>query len=406
MKLLITNAGSFRNKGIETLTKSIINGVSNLNEHAIFKVLTYDPEYNSLYMDKNENVSFVKNPFGRLYEFLGLRLNLVISKLGFLKSIKEGFDAFKWADAIISLTADNFSSFYGSKTLLANIAPIKTATAFGKKIFLIGSSFGPFETEKDFKVSVEAIKKASLITVRETISLKFLEKIKIKNARVELTADPAFCLEPYTKNLEKTWLHYNIPSGKTIVGLAASQGIAYYTEYSYAKHLKILQNLVKFLTERLNCHVLLIPHVHHLAVNSDDRVICEQLLRELDFPKNVTLINLEHSAEEIRAIVSKLDLMIAERMHAAIASLSQNVPTFVISYGVKSKGILGDIFGFDTLENYLLPIEKLDEETLEKKVKFLLHERGNVRKYLKKVMPKFKEKSKRNFTLIMEALKQ
>lgn len=82
------------------------------------------------------------------------------------------------------------------------------------------------------------------------------------------------------------------------------------------------------------------------------------------------------------------------------------MPTFVISYGVKSKGILGDIFGFDTLENYLLPIEKLNEETLEKKVKFLLHERGNVRKYLKKVMPKFKEKSKRNFTLIIEALKQ
>ena len=73
------------------------------------------------------------------------------------------------------------------------------------------------------------------------------------------------------------------------------------------------------------------------SVINDDRIICELLYRRLGFAENVTVISVTHSAEEIRALVSRLDLMIAERMHAAIASLSQNVLTFVMGYSVKGR---------------------------------------------------------------------
>jgi polysaccharide pyruvyl transferase WcaK-like protein len=126
----------------------------------------------------------------------------------------------------------------------------------------------------------------------------------------------------------------------------------------------------------------------------------------MGFSEDITVVSHDHSAEEIRAMVSRLDLMIAERMHAAIDSLSQNVPTFLIGYSIKSKGILGDIFGFDSLEDYLLSIKKIDDARLKERVTNLFNRRKEVATFLSKTMPRIKEKAERNFTLIMDVLKQ
>jgi len=230
--------------------------------------------------------------------------------------------------------------------------------------------------------------------------------MKLESTRIELTADPAFCLEPDMETVRKIFKIYNISKEKTLVGVAPSQGIAYYSRTGYENHVDALRKLLKFLIEKLGCHVILIPHVHESSVTNDDRVICELLYRKLSFPEDVSMISLTCSAEEIRAIVSTLDLMIAERMHAAMASLSQNVPTFVVGYSVKAEGILSDIFGFDSLEDYMISVKKMDEEKLKECVKNLLDRRSEVTKYLSKVMPRIKENAKRNFKLIMEVLEK
>ena len=53
-------------------------------------------------------------------------------------------------------------------------------------------------------------------------------------------------------------------------------------------------------------------------------------------------------------------MFIGARTHATIAAYSTCVPTLVIGYSVKSKGIAQDIFG--TCENYVIPVQQLKEE--------------------------------------------
>ena len=409
MKFLITNMTGFRNKGCEATTKATVNELTRLQDGAKFKIFTEDINYDVLWTPKNKNVKFLASPFIRQRFFLGLSFlprwwqYRLIGKLRMSQLTGTAMAAFQEADAVLCLGGDIFSSTYGNLT--RHLAPLEVAASFGKPIILVGHSIDAFLNQSELNAFAKAVKHVQLITVRESLSLKYLKNVKF-GARIELTADPAFCLKPDVESAEKIFKIYDIPREKILVGVAPSQGISQYSRTDYQNHMDILQRLLRFLIEKLNCHVILIPHVQESYLKNNDRVICELLYRKLGFHKNVTVVGLTHSAEEIRAIISKFDLMIAERMHAAIASLSQNVPTFVVGYSVKAEGILGDVFGFNSLEDYMISVKKMDEEKMKKHIKKLLDRRSEVAKHLSKVIPHLKKNAKRNFTLIMEVLEQ
>lgn len=404
MKFLVTNMTGFRNKGCEASTKAIIEGIIKHDNKASFKIFTRDSEYDSLWLNEKRNVSFLSEPFRRWYFFSRWWQYLLASKLALSLAIRNGINAFKWADAIISTGGDVFSSTYGGT--YKHLASLQVAGYFNRKICLIGHSIGPFESKSEYKAFMKAMKYVELITVRESLSVEYLIEMNLKDTRMELAADPAFCLEPDREQLPKILDAYHISNEKPIIGITPSQSISYWTNFSYVAHLKVLQRLIEFLMKELGYHVVLIPHVRRASIRNDDRIICEKLYANLDFPKDVTVMSLDHSAEEIRALMSKMDLLVAERMHAAIASLAQQVPTFVIGYSVKAQGILGDVFGFENLENYMIPIKKLNEKTLKKRIKNLLDKRDDVTELLSKVIPHVKKSAKRNFTVVTDVLRR
>jgi len=402
-------AGSHhRNKGNEAIVKAIINGIVELQGSAHFTILSGDPDYDALWVYENEPASFLAGPFRKLYigplSFYPSSWEYrLMGRLHVSSAIREVMEAFKQSDGVL-FTDDIFSSTYG--TLSEHLTVLKIATSFGKPTVLLGHSIGPFETKAEYKSFARTMARVQLITARESITLKYLEDMRLKNTRIELTADPAFCLKPDTENIRKINVVYKIPKEKPLVGIAPSQGITSYSRTSYENNIRALQQLILFLTQNLGCHVVLIPHVQLSNIAYDDRVICDLLYRKAGFPENVSVMSLTHSAEEIRALAGKLDLMIAERLHAAIDSLSQNVPTLTIGYSIKSEGILGDIFGFDSLEDYLIPVKKIDEARLIERVKNLFDKRKDVNTILSKVIPHIKQKARRNITLAMEVLEQ
>ena len=401
MNILVTNMYSFANKGCEAYAKATLNELSKIDSGINFKIFTRDPEYDSLWLNNDQKVTFLRKPFQKWHKFSRPWQYKLGIKLGINGFLKEGIEAFEWADGVIS-TNDIFSSTYGG--VFQNLAPIKTALNYKKPVVLIGHSIGPFKRNEEIKAFIKTMKNVRLINIRETLTLNYLKKIKLKNVRMELTADPAFCLEPETKNIDRLWEIYNLPDDKITIGLAPSQGVTYFGKVSYTEHAKVLRDLIVYLNRKFDAHVVLIPHVQDIYLQNDDRIICELLYRKLGFPKNVTLLNLSHSAEEIRAIVGKLNLMIAERMHAAIASLAQKVPTFSVGYSLKAKGILGDIYGFENLDDYLIHIKNLRGEDIQDRVGNIMDNRDEVALHLSKVIPSIKESAKRNFTLTFDVL--
>ena len=72
MNFLITNTGSFKNKGCEATTKAIINEITKLQNESESKIFTGDPEYDVLWTPESGNVSFLTIPFRKYYVFGGV----------------------------------------------------------------------------------------------------------------------------------------------------------------------------------------------------------------------------------------------------------------------------------------------------------------------------------------------
>jgi hypothetical protein len=128
----------------------------------------------------------------------------------------------------------------------------------------VGHSIGPFENQSEYKAFVKTMKYVQLITVRDSLSLKCLKNMKLKSARIELTVNPAFCLEPDMEKVEKTFKIYNIPREKNSCGVAPSQGITYYSRTSYQSHFNTLGKLVGFYSSTCLSLPAIISYTAHL----------------------------------------------------------------------------------------------------------------------------------------------
>jgi len=385
------------------MTKVIIAQIVKRFPGARFAIFSNDTAYDALWAPANAPITFFPTP--SLAPDMLVKLYQLIRKAASrAKSSPAGSRApFVWAQAIISIGGDVFSSDYGG--LKRHLVPIQIATRLGKPTILLGHSIGPFKTEEEREIFIRTMQRVSLITVRETLSLKYVREMNLKNTRVELTADPAFCLPAAdSETVDRIWQAYHLPHDHPVIGIAPSQGITYYTKTSYEAHIEALKELVHYITSEMGFHVVLIPHVHERYVSNDDRLICNRIYRDLGFPRDVSVITMDHSAEEIKGIIGRCSLLIAERMHAAIAGLSQSVPTLVVGYSVKARGILRDTLGTEVAEKCLIPIDKVNGQVLKERVTQLWDQRDTISLRLTQVMPVVKDRARHNFDLVQEIL--
>ena len=135
--------------------------------------------------------------------------------------------------------------------------------------------------------------------------------------------------------------------------------------------------------------IALITHV--VWNNNDDRKPLNELYEYFKGTKRVIMIN-DGNCMELKGYISRCRMFIGARTHATIAAYSTCVPTLVIGYSVKAKGIAKDIFG--TYENYVLPVQSLkNENDLINAFEWLSENEENIRKYLEKFMPDYKMKA-------------
>ena len=65
----------------------------------------------------------------------------------------------------------------------------------------------------------------------------------------------------------------------------------------------------------------------------------------------------DQNAQQLKWVISQCSFFIGARTHATIAAYSTGVPTLVLGYSVKSKGIARDLFGDET--HYVLPYQDI-----------------------------------------------
>ena len=218
----------------------------------------------------------------------------------------------------------------------------------GFETILWGCSIEP-SSLKDKKL-VKDLMAYDTIYARESITYDALVKAGYDESRLILEKDPAFKLDTAKVPGINGFLPGNtvgINLSPMVQALEKTPGIT----------MKNYNNFIEFILRNTHQNVALIPHV--VWKNNDDRKILKELYEIHKYTGRVVLLN-DMPAEKLKGYISKCSFFVGARTHSTIAAYSSNVPTLVIGYSVKSKGIAKDLFG--TYKDYVLPVQKLASE--------------------------------------------
>lgn len=276
-------------------------------------------------------------------------------------------------DIYMSIGGDNYC--YKGTDILAHYN--QCLHAKGAKTVLWGCSVEPEIVQKT-EVAKD-LSRYDLITARESISYQALKAV---NPNTVLVADPAFTLERRDLPLPEGW-----SEGNTI-GINASPLILKSANSELV--LEAYRNLIRRILDTTECTVALIPHV--ALPTSDDRQVLSLLHGEFRDTGRVIMLD-DHNCMELKGFIARCRMFIGARTHATIAAYSNCVPTLVLGYSVKSRGIARDLFG--TEENYVLPVQSLTSDTeLADGFCWLMENEAGIRAHLAEIMPEYKEKAK------------
>lgn len=225
----------------------------------------------------------------------------------------------------------------------------------------------------------EDLAKYDLITARESISYELLKAI---NPNTVPVADPAFTLARRDLPLPEGFAEHHT------VGINVSPLIMKYgTEGQLI--LENYEHLIRHILENTQMHVCLIPHV--VWEQNDDREPCRALFEKFRDSGRVCMVP-DCNATELKGFIARCRFLVAARTHASIAGYSSCVPTLVLGYSVKSRGIARDLFG--TEKGYVLPVQALKSgHDLTEAFRGMAQQEHEIRTALEEIMPRYRQRA-------------
>ncbi len=227
-----------------------------------------------------------------------------------------------------------------------------------------------------------------LILARETLTQEILKKNGLPN--VEICADGAFIMDKEELPLPKGWHENNV------IGFNFSP-LVYKKNKESAEASK---KLLKYILDNTGFIICLTPHV--MIDGNDDYKLLLNFYEEFKHSNRLILLPNNLNAKQYKGYIARMRMFIGARTHATIAAYSNYVPTLVLGYSVKSKGISKDLFDYERL---VLNINELsDSKKLIEKFEELMHDEAEIKEILKNRIPYIQKMSYKAGELLKEAL--
>lgn len=375
-EVFLYNHGGSANHGCEALVRTVCNLLS---DNKKIRVLSESPQQD-IHYDIQEIADI--QPAMRAYskcskDFFKAYVHLKrtgdyfpMDLLPYLKSIKT----LKLGDIEISIGGD----IYCYEDYPKFIKLHELIRKRGCKTILLGCSL-----EKELfedKIFVEDMKRYDYISARESLTYQLLKDAGLIN--IGLVPDSAFTLPAEYLSLPKGFQEGNtigINVSPLVIKKESSPGIVF----------ENLEYLINFILETTDCAVALIPHV--VWQNNDDRTVLSELYEKFSPSDRVVILD-DYNCMQLKGFISRCRFFIGARTHATIAAYSTCVPTLVLGYSIKSKGIATDLFGTD--ENYVIPVQSLNEkQDLMTAFWWLWEHEGEIKQHMNAIMPQYVAKA-------------
>ena len=340
-RIMLYNHSGCENRGCEAIVRS--TAALFAREGASVTVASRQPAYDrALHMDGvSRIVSMTIAPYSvrRFVNSVGFRVGMARESevaRRYAPCIVQG----KRSGVCLSVGGDTYCYGYQEHMAVIN-GRLRRA---GKPLVLWGCSVEPSLLEG---VCLRDLQAYDLIVARESISSDAMRAVGLP---VRTWCDPAFTLGREDLPLPSGW-----KEGKT-VGLNVSPLVLDRARDGEAA-LYAFAGLVRHILETSDQAVALIPHV--TWPHDDDVAALSRIKARFADEPRVFLLSGTLNAMQLKGYIARLCALVTARTHASIAGYSSCVPTLVIGYSVKARGIARDLFGEE--EGHLIPAQELED---------------------------------------------
>lgn len=341
MKVILYGNGSSGNHGCEAIARGTISLLG--ADANTYRIQSENPAEDRKYgLEELAQISPAKSERKKDFRFAVAYAKLKLAKdyvdMDGLSYLHGSQESGAWADIALSVGGDNYC--YGSAGIYAYLNCVYKKQ--GAKTVLWGCSIEPDVVSQ--KSVAEDLARYDLIVARESITYEAVKRVQ-KNSI--LVPDPAFFMEPKSCSLDDRLCNGNVVGINISPMIISNEKTSGMTYENY-------KQLIRYILSETDAVIALIPHV--VWASNDDRKVLRQLYDDFNHDPRLVLVE-DHTAPELKYIISKCSFFVGARTHATIAAYSSCVPTLVVGYSVKARGIARDLFG--TEDGYVLSVQDM-----------------------------------------------
>ncbi len=297
---------------------------------------------------------------------------------------------FKKTKLFISGGGSLLQDVTSSRSIKYYLSLIKLAKSAGAAVMLYANGIGPVNKEANRLAVQKALNAVDVITLREETSKEELKQLGIPAEKVTVTADPALSIQPASKErIDEVLLEEGISPEEKLLGISVRPWKESDKDF-IAKLAEVIDTVCK---ERQLVPVF-VPMQYPLDFDFSQSIA--NLLSDKCY-----IIGRSRPAEELIGLVSRMDAMLAERLHSLIYAANAFVPTVGLSYDTKVDAFM-EYIGIGTG----ISVEEFSVDKAINAVYAVLDNREDIQQALKEKHVLLCDKAKENAHIAGELIRR
>lgn len=236
---------------------------------------------------------------------------------------------------------DSFSDIYGVRQFVIGSLPLISVAILGKPYIMLPQSYGPFRSRICRYLASVLLRRARYVMTRDRNSLKLLQSLGCRDVR--FCPDVAFSLAPRRPGFDVKEVSAMLCDRQRPLVCVNVSGLLYWSRGRNDRfgvlpgYPDLIFELVDSILNHTEATIVVVPHVE----GEGELEACREVLGRVTqhHKHRVSMIDTALSEREVKWVIGRMDFVVASRMHACIAALSQAVPTIGLAYSEKFLGV-------------------------------------------------------------------
>ncbi len=246
------------------------------------------------------------------------------------------------------------------------------ALMLGKPFYVLPQSMGPLRRPWERAAIRHLYGRARIVYLRDPVSLRLAQELRLPAERLHMVPDMAFALpQAPAEHAAEALAAAGAGRGPRVGVTVLNRLLRDVKQTDWERYESSMAEALARFARQHGMTVVFFPQVTGPTEREDDRVAARRIMARMDLGDKAVLIEEQASPALLKAMYREMDVVVATRMHSAIFALSNAVPTLMIVWLDKVRG-LAELLG---LEPWTLNLTQVDAASLSESLERLWQSR-------------------------------